>query len=244
MTSSANDALEKLLANPRIWRGGSAMRNLDREGAGAGIPTGYAALDRHLPGGGWPREALMEVLVEGHGRGELRLLMPALARLSRAHDGHGDAGWITWIAPPLQPYPPALAQWGMDLSRVLVVRPRRQADVLWAAEQALASGNCAAVLFWPERTGGARAGDGHRARSRGRGPQAKASPFPSRRLQLAAEQGGSLGVAFRPASARFEISAAALRLALTRGEHETEVVILKSRGGRPVRVPGVFQFHA
>jgi hypothetical protein len=231
-----NEALEKLLEHPRIWRAGGARG--PAPGVLPGVPTGYAALDRHLPAGGWPRQALTEILVEGYGRGELRLLMPALAALSRG--GDGEEGWIAWIAPPLQPYPPALAQWGMDVSRVLVVRPRERADVLWAAEQALASGSCAAVLLWPEETGGGVRREPARPGRR----RARASTFPSRRLQLAAEKGGSLGFAFRPARVRSEVSAAALRLALARGAQGTDVVLLKNRGGRPVRIPNVLDAHA
>ena len=55
--------------------------------------------------------------------------MPALATLSRARDDE-DAGWIAWVAPPLEPYPPALSQWGVDLSRVLIVRPKDAAEAL------------------------------------------------------------------------------------------------------------------
>jgi hypothetical protein len=213
-----NEALESLLRNPRVWRG----RNLANH-RNAGEASGYAKLDRHLPGGGWPRHALTEILLEHHGTGELRLLMPALARLCRTGNSHtgigGDAreGWIAWIAPPFQPYPPALLQWGLDLSRMLIVHPGQDAEVLWAAEQALVSGNCAAVLLWPEALKDAA----------------------SRRLQLAAEKGQSWAIAFRPLKARTEVSAAALRLELSRGERGTDVIILKSRGGRPVRVQNV-----
>ena len=58
--------------------------------------------------------------------------MPALARLSQAEDALPEqtdtAGWIAWIAPPFHPYPPALLQWGVDLSRVLVVRPKAASE--------------------------------------------------------------------------------------------------------------------
>ncbi len=231
-----NEALEKLLSHPGIWRSGGAVRarSLDPHGAAPGVPTGHAALDRELPGGGWPRQALTEILIEGYGRGELRLLMPALAALGR-DDGDGETGWLAWIAPPLLPYPPALGQWGVDLSRMLVVQPKRRADVLWAAEQALASGNCAAVLLWPEAIGAKARAPGSRLARTGR----RTATFPSRRLQLAAERGGALSFAFRPASARAEISAAALRLLLVRGEQGLDAVILKSRGGRPARVRNV-----
>jgi len=54
-----------------------------------------------------------------------------------------------------------------------------------------------------------------------------------RRLKLAAEAGGSLGVLFRPARHRFESSPANLRLSLSRGKHEAHVDLLKVQGGRP-----------
>jgi hypothetical protein len=61
----------------------------------------------------------------------------------------------------------------------------------------------------------------------------------SRRLQLAAEKGQSWAIAFRDGKARSENSAAALRLELMQGAQGTDVLILKSRGGRPVRVENV-----
>ena len=212
-----NGALDTLLSHPRIWRARSAANVKEAPG----LASGYPELDRHLPGGGWPREALTEILIEDHGKGELQLLMPALARLSRGGvDSVADEGWIVWIAPPFQPYPPALTQWGVDLSRLLIVRPHRNTDIPWAAEQALASGNCTAVLLWPGKL------------------------FSSRRLQLAAEEGRSWAIAFRAAKARSELSAAALRLELVKGERGTDVVILKSRGGRTLRVRNLIHDHA
>ncbi len=201
-----SSSLEELLENPRVWRG------RDQAPAHDGLSTGYAPLDRHLPGGGWPRNALTEVLVEEYSIGELKLLMPALARLSN-EDPHEftEPGWIAWVAPPMQPYPPALARSGLDLSRMLIVRPKNDSEILWSAEQALSSGTCAAVLLWPGRL----------------------DDQSSRRLQLAAEKGHSLAIAFRPLAAHAEPSAAALRIELRAGQHSTRLAILKSRGGRP-----------
>ncbi len=199
--------LEKLLENPRIWRGrdASAVR--------MGLASGYPRLDRYLPGGGWPQEALTEILVGQYGIGELRLLMPALARLSteEAQAEFSAPGWIAWIAPPFQPYAPALQQFGIDLSRVLIVRPKDRGDLLWSAEQALASHTCSAVLLWPETL----------------------DDQASRRLQLAAERGHSWAIAFRPLTARRQHSAAALRVELESTARGMRVHILKSRGGRP-----------
>lgn len=158
--------------------------------------------------------------------------MPALARLCRAARGGAEqAGWTAWIAPPFQPYPPALTEWDLDLSRLLIVRPERRAETFWAAEQALASGNCAAVLLWPESNIGKINGDN---------PHSGTVPINAlRRLQLAAEKGRSWAIAFRSWQAASENSAAALRLKLVKGERGTDVVILKSRGGRQSAVQNV-----
>lgn len=210
----ASPSLEQLLENPRVWRGRGGRQTH------AGLPSGYEKLDRHLPGGGWPRHALTEILTTQYGVGELQLLMPALARLS-AEDPHAalsEPGWIAWVAPPFQPYPPALSQWDINLSRLLIVRPKSDEDILWSAEQALSSGTCAAVLLWPRSLGDQE----------------------SRRLQLAAEQGESFGIAFRPRSARKEPSTAALRIEMQADENGTHLDIFKSRGGRPVTLHNIF----
>ena len=223
-----NDALENLLKRPGLWRAGGADDNVT-----PGLPTGYPRLDRQLPGGGWPRHALTEILLEQYGAGELKLVMPALARLSRTDDGSEDdvdrggsrERWLAWIAPPFQPYPPALLQWGIDIARLLIVRPKSDSDrseirseILWAAEQALASGTCAAVLLWP------------------RPVDRIIDHTTSRRLQLAAARGHSQAFLFRTFRALLQPSAAALRLKLEAGTQGTDVGILKSRGGRPAVV--------
>jgi hypothetical protein len=206
-----NEALRKLLQNPRVWRGQSNHERWQ------GLESGYPKLDQHLPGGGWPLHALTEILLEHYGTGELQLLMPALARLSQSvehPDSSAESGWIAWISPPFEPYPPALLQWGVNLSRVLLVRPKAADEALWAAEQALSSGNCAAVLLWSDLLDDAA----------------------SRRLQLAAEKGHSWAIAFRSLTARAQSSAAALRIELKVGQQGTDLGILKSRGGRPAIV--------
>lgn len=203
-----SSSLDKLLENPRVWRG------RDQAGQKAGLASGYPELDRHLPGGGWPSASLTEILTTQYGIGELRLLMPALSVLSREtppQQDFSEPGWIAWVAPPFQPYPPALQQRGIDLSRMLIVRPKNAGEILWSAEQALSSGTCAAVLLWPEML----------------------DDQGSRRLQLAAEKGRSWAIAFRPLAARREPSAAALRLELHSSAQGTRVHILKSRGGHP-----------
>ena len=198
-----NNALNELLQQPGIWRGAEVQQQTGLHHVGTGFPE----LDDNLPGGGWPQGALTELLYEQPGIGELRLLIPALARLSR------EGRWLALIAPPYIPYAPALAGLGVDLSRVLLVHPRTDRDALWAVEQALRCGTCGAVLAWP------RAVDERSLR----------------RLQLAAEEGGSWGVLFRRSDAAGHPSAAALRIALKNRANGLALQLVKCRGGRPQR---------
>ena len=194
---SATDLeLARLLEHPAIWRGRSAAPV-------ESLPTGYGALDPCLPGGGWPRTGLIEILVSRFGVGELYLLLPALAALTR----RPLARWCVWITPPLEPYAPALAAHGADLERMLVVRAP---EALWAFEQTLGSGASDIALAWAARNPPSRA---------------------VRRLQLAAERGRTLGVLFRPRRAARESSAAVLRMVVEPKAGGARVTLLKSRGG-------------
>ena len=208
--------LADILADARVWR-------LKAASAAPTRPvwsTGRSSLDARLPGGGWPTASLIEVLLDDTGLGEVQLFLPALVESQRrtGQDGGSDAPWLVWIAPPHEPYAPALAQQGIELSRLLVVRPSTATEALWAAEQALSSGVCAAVLLWLKGT----------------------DDRWLRRLKLAAEAGGALGVLFRPERHRFESSPATLRLVVSKGEHETRLDLLKVQGGRlgPVDLGG------
>src|SRR6516164_6788492 len=130
--------IARLLEHPAIWRGRNAAQR-------AGLPSGFAALDEHLPDKGWPRSGLIEILVARFGSGELALLLPALAALTRA----AAARWCVWVAPPLVPFAPALVAGGIALDRVAIVESERPLDHptgLWAFEQSLRSGACDAVL--------------------------------------------------------------------------------------------------
>jgi len=76
MSTSTAANIHSLLQNPAIWRGDEQARV-----ALPSIPTGFSEFDRELPGGGWPRGVVSELLTERSGIGELSLLMPALAQL-------------------------------------------------------------------------------------------------------------------------------------------------------------------
>jgi cell division inhibitor SulA/protein ImuA len=179
-----------------VWRG-------DRLAAPAapGLPTGHPPLDAVLPGGGWPRGALTELLLPHPGVGELGLLLPLLARV-------GPRRWAVCIAPPEPLYAPALAAAGVPLERLLLVEAASPAHARWAARQALASGSADVVLLW----------------------LADADMGALRRLQLAAEENSTPLVLLRPDSLARQPSPAALRLALTARPGGVEVRILKRRG--------------
>src|SRR3984893_15601635 len=142
-------SLADLLADARVWK----LKDASAAPARPVWSTGCSALDARWPGGGWPAASLIEVLLDQSGRGEGQLFVPALVECQRrAGQVKTEPPWLVWIAPPHEPYAPALAQQGIDLTRLLVVRPARATGALWAAEQALGSGVCAAVLLWLKGT--------------------------------------------------------------------------------------------
>jgi hypothetical protein len=192
--------IETLLQRADIWRGGDTP-----PAAGATLVSGFSELDALLPGGGWPQGALTEVLAPRESTGTLSLLMPTLAALSR------QGRWLAYVMPPHIPYAPALAERGVDLSRLLWIRCRDEPQALWAVEQLLRSRVAGAVLAWPSRL----------------------QITDLRRLQLAAEEAGSWGVLFRPPGVADEPTPAALRLQVEPCPDGISVTILKRRGGWP-----------
>ena len=81
--------------------------------AAAATPSrsGFAALDAELPGGGWPRRVLSELLLPHAGVGEIRLLAPALVAAQRA------GRLVMVFDPPAALSAPALAGLGFDVER-------------------------------------------------------------------------------------------------------------------------------
>ncbi|MFL9812583.1 translesion DNA synthesis-associated protein ImuA [Stutzerimonas sp. VN223-3] len=177
MTSAV--ALTHLLDARRLWRGQTRVVSPNTQ------PTGHAALDAALPGGGWPESALSEILFATTGIGELRLLWPTLARLTVGGER------VVLVAPPHVPYPHAWLAAGVDLRQLIIIKAQGR-DALWTTEQCLRSGSCGAVLCWPQQ----------------------ADDRALRRLQVAAETGQTLAFAYRPLREAVNPSPAALRLAV------------------------------
>ena len=219
--------------------------------AGPTVPTGLTALDAALPGGGVPAGAVTEVLSDGYGWGALslalRLVQGCLAEADVAGPSGGERAPPRRGQPPLVVvdggqdfYPPAAAALGVPIERLLVIRATVPAQMVWALEQVLQSRAVAAVVATVGRLD-------ERA---------------SRRLQLAALQGGRVGVLVRSQSSAAK-SFAALRLEVcshgwpgladqpdvavsTRvGEPRLcEIRIVKARDRRPVEPFWVDLHHA
>jgi protein ImuA len=199
----------------QVWRGHELAR-----AAGSGVPSGFPPLDAQLPGGGWPKRALTELILPQIGIGEVRLLAPALAAVQRGErDRHGPgmppaARPVMLFDPPGHLCAQALLALGLELSELLVVQARTPAlpgtDSLWALEQALKSGHVGAVVAWlPPRL----------------------APERLRRLQLAAAAHDGPAFVLREWTAQHRPSASPLRLALQPGGADAlKLRVLKRRG--------------
>ena len=190
-------AFAALLHHPLLWRGDRLAQADDA------VASGFARLDRELPGGGWPRAALTELLADAEGIGEFSLLLPALRRLVQAGE------WLALVAPPHSPYAPAFAGWGIDPTRVIVIETAQDKQRWWAAEQVLRSNCAGALLYWPKVLTDQRV----------------------RRLQLAAQGSAMLAFLFATTARAAQPSPSPLRLKLAPAGDQLRIDIFKRRGG-------------
>jgi protein ImuA len=194
--------LPELPAIPHVWR----VTDLAREDEV--LPSGHAALDGQLPGGGWPVGGLVEllqVLPQAH---VWQLLLPALAAAAALQPGP-----LVLVGAPHPPFGPALAAQGLPAERLLWIRTDRAAARLWAAEQSLRCADVIGLLAWL--------------------PQVR--PQELRRLHLAARQHRKLLFVVRGLQALGQASPAPLRLVLE-GLDPMQVRIVK-RKGPPLEEP-------
>jgi hypothetical protein len=212
--------------------GGAPLWRADELPAGhddTTLASGFAELDRELPGGGWPQGQLIELLADETGIGELSLLAPALAQLAAArrssvwvlpHDSAPTAGGAAPV-----PYAPALAAAGIDLARTIFVKPATPREALWAIEQALRAQHLGAVIGWlpAGTTTGTAAGAAVSVNAAG---DFKAL----RRLHLLAQRHRALAFVLRNARCAQAPSPAALRLQLASRGTELALTVLKRRG--------------
>lgn len=179
------------------------------------ISCGCNALDALLPDGGVRRGTLVEWLAEEDGTGATTLAVLTAREACR------QGGALVVVDGGRQFYPPAAVRLGIALDRLLLIRVDNRADHDWAFDQALRCSAVAAAIAWPESLAG---------RLDGR---------TFRRLQLAAERSGSLGLLLRPASVRDAPSWADLRFLVEprplaspqAPRRRLRVVLLRGRGG-------------
>jgi hypothetical protein len=152
--------------------------------------SGLAVLDGALRGG-LARGAIHELLAAGDGAALSVALLFAARAVARS-------GWVMFVetrgdgaakqqsdeAGSVELYPPGVAALGVPLERLVVARAADPVDALWVCEQALRCRAVAAVIA----------------------PLGRIEPYASRRLQLAAEAGGGVGliVARRGAPPRYQ----------------------------------------
>lgn len=179
-----------------VWR----ASELARTGM-ATCQTGFRPLDRELPNGGWPRSAMIELLPQQPGIGEMQLLQPVLRQLSARQR-------VAFIQPPYQPHAMACRGWELDERNLLWLRPHSSGDALWAAEQVLRNGSCGALILW----------------------QSQLRPEALRRLALAAQGADTLFWMVRPLAAASSPSPAPLRIALRPAARGIQAEIVKRRG--------------
>ena len=192
------ESIEKLLLNNRdLWR----ACDVDKVNSNS---TGDKKLDNILPGGGWPKKGLVEVINQYHGIGELQLLIPLMLSVIK------QGKWILWVCPPHIVYAPALQQAGIDTDQILVVNKAVPCkDALWSMERALRSNNCGLVLTW----------------------QTWLSVKVLRRLQLAAETGSTLGFIFKSRDNKYSPSRMRIRIKNITNFDEASITVIKAHDG-------------
>lgn len=181
-----------------VWRGCDMGRQV-----GAVVSSGFADLDRELPGAGWPSQSLTEVLSPQPSVLEWRLIGPALRSIV------ARGGSIVLVRPPKIPHLPGLAHTGISAQHVVWIQADAPAERLWCTEQLVKANACGALLSWL--------------------PQAR--PEQVRRLQVCAQACEGLVFLFRPAAAQHEASAAPLRVMASFGlDWELQVHVFKRKG--------------
>lgn len=193
-----------------VWPGAGLAQS-----RAASVATGWAELDRALPGGGWPTHGLTELLPPQWGTVEWRLTAHAL----RACSAQGLP--VAVLGAPHPPHAAGLAQSGIAPRQLVWVAQASAAELLWATEQLISANAAGAVVAWLR----------------------EARPEQIRRLQIAAHRFDGLVFLVRPASALHMATAAPLRLQVAHApDWALQLRILKRRGpalADALRLPAV-----
>ncbi len=133
------------------------------------VSTGFEQLDRHLPHRGLPCGAITELIAPSEGCGAATLAF------NTAREASHRQGFVVVVDMHASWYMPALWTLGFSSDQLLLIYPRTISDALLAMEQSLACSAVSAVVTSVRQL-----------RSQH-----------SRRLQLAAERGNTLGLVVR-----------------------------------------------
>ncbi|PRC93847.1 translesion DNA synthesis-associated protein ImuA [Solimicrobium silvestre] len=181
---------------PGVWRANELAVSRT-----ATYSTGFDEFDNELPSRGWPRSALIELLLQQPGIGEMQLLKPVLTQLSKTQK-------IVLIQPPHLPQAMACKSWGIHINNLLWIKTSSATDGLWAAEQILKNGCCGAVILW----------------------QGNVRTESLRRLHLAAQSTDTWLWLMRPLAVSMDASPASLRITLRPAAGGVSLNIVKRRG--------------
>lgn len=174
------------------------------------LPTGNASVDVLLPGGGWPKGALVELIQSGTDalaptQAVCSLLLPAFVQLQQARPGFSTHGahvaWVGTVGHPvlsqsLSLFGPSLAAKGLDVTRLVWVQHASDTAKAWAVQELLRCGDVAGVVV----------------------SLAQANAHLLRRLHYSAAQHGKYLWAIRPAQAMTHASPAVLRMQWRAGD--------------------------
>jgi hypothetical protein len=180
------------------------------------LRTGMEAVDALLPSGGFPLGEAVELCGEAaSGRTSLALRAVAAA--------HREERLCAWVDGPRELYPPAAAALGVDLERLLVVRPQAPEQRVWAAVQLARSGAFACVVLDLTRGVGAT------------GRTVRPGLAEARKLADAAERGGGLLLLLTSPEAPAD-GVTRLRTEARGGEGWSVEVVRSRRGGTGAQV--------
>lgn len=226
---------------PRIERIAAlraAVRSIEAAGAGEGrafLPFGFTALDGRLEGGGLAGAALHEIAgSQGGASDDAAATLFAAGIAARCAAGAGIAaraaamhGMVLWAMGRRDLFAPGLAQAGLAPERLIYAECGRDEDVLAVMEEGLRHGGLAAVV----------------------GEVSRAAMAATRRLQLAAEQGGTMALMLRRPRRHGEDPLGLPSAAMTRwrigcvpsaalpvpgvGRPRWHVALVRQRGGGP-----------
>ena len=176
--------------------------------------TGLDAIDHLAPSNAFARGTIHELLF-APAHGEPRFFATVLAQHASTGRQKQRCLPIIWSDPRGELYPPALAAMGIDLKQLYLLHPPSPADETWAIAECLRCKGVGAVVAAPQFL----------------------SRVEARRLQLAAETGGCVGLLLRPAGKRSMHYAATTRwlVAPARGERSVQrwrIQLLHGHGGR------------